>query len=126
MEEVLQWLEDLRCPTEAARKLRDAFVVKLKGYQPRCAYDTHRRRGIQIGSGAIESLHRQASLVRTRRPGTRWLQDNVLALINLRLLELVGRWDEFWRQPDLHQTLRQAFEPRSDEAKADQSERAAA
>lgn len=126
MEEVLRWLQEVRCPSEAARQLRDAFVVKLKGYAPRCAYDSYRRRGIQIGSGAIESLHRQASLVRTRRPGTRWIQDNVLAIINLRMLELVGRWDEFWTHKNLDQILCQAFEPRPDGASTAQPERDAA
>ena len=44
-----------------------------------------------------------------KRPGAGWLPETSQAVFNLRMLELVGRWNEFWDQPDLTTLLRAAF-----------------
>ena len=69
--------------------------------------------GYQIGSGAMESLHRTASQLRIKRPGPGWLPETAQAVFNLRMLALVGRWDEFWNQPDLPDRLLTAFQDAS-------------
>ena len=70
--------------------------------------------GYQIGSGAMESLHRVASQLRIKRPGPGWLPETAQAVFNLRMLALVGRWDEFWNQPALADHLVTAFQTPSD------------
>lgn len=65
----------------------------------RMDYGQLRARGFQIGSGAMESLHRTASQLRLKRPGCRWTAEAAQAILNLRMLQLCGRWDEWWRQP---------------------------
>jgi len=75
----------------------------------RTDYPTYRARGIQIGSGAMESLHRTASQVRLKRAGMRWLAENAVAILNARMVQLAGRWDDFWGQDQLAALLKPAL-----------------
>jgi len=91
----------------------DDFDKLLKYFENnvyRMDYDQYRQRGFQIGSGAMESLHRSAAQLRLKLPGARWLETTSQAIFNLRLLQLSGRWSEFWKQPDLTPLLLSAFE----------------
>lgn len=67
----------------------------------RMDYGHFRSRGFQIGSGAMESLHRTASQLRLKRPGCRWTAEVAQALLNLRMLQLCRRWNEWWDQPGI-------------------------
>lgn len=67
----------------------------------RMDYGRLRARGFLVGSGAMESLHRTASQLRLKRPGCRWTANAAQAILNLRMLQLSGRWNEWWNQPDL-------------------------
>jgi hypothetical protein len=58
-------------------------------------------RGMQIGSGAMESIHRSGSQVRLKRSGCHWTDQTAQAILNLRMLGLSGRWDEYWGQATL-------------------------
>lgn len=79
-----------------------AYVARNVG---RTDYGDLRERGFQIGSGAMESMHRTGSQIRLKRAGCRWTGEVAQAILNLRMLTLVGRWDEYWGQPDLMRTL---------------------
>jgi hypothetical protein len=98
---------------------------KLVGYLEHNAYRMDYRRcralGYQIGSGAMESLHRTGSQARLKIPGARWLPETSQALFNTRMLYLCGRWDEFWHQPGLHAMLVEVFSSRTEPA-ADQGD----
>lgn len=78
----------------------------------RMDYDILRSRGLQIGSGAMESLHRTAGQLRLKLPGARWLQETSQAVFNLRMLHLVERWAEFWNEPNLLGLIVSAFRVR--------------
>lgn len=75
----------------------------------RMEYGALRKRGFQIGSGAMESLHRTGSQLRLKLPGSRWTKESSQAIFNLRMLARVDRWAEFWNQPDLTTQLVRAF-----------------
>ena len=77
-------------------------------------YPTFRWRGFQIGSGAMESLHRTASQSRLKIPGGRWLAETSQAIFNVRMMILAGRWETFWGQPNLTTWLTRAFGPHAD------------
>jgi hypothetical protein len=85
---------------KASAALED-FYDYLSANAHRIDYLAYRARGLQIGSGAMESLHRTGSQVRLKRPGAKWLAENAQAIFDWRMLKLVGRWDEFWSQADL-------------------------
>jgi hypothetical protein len=84
---------------------KKAAVEKLLNYVAENAYRAnyvrYRLQGLQIGSGAMESVHRSGSQQRLKRPGARWLAETSQALLNWRMLRLCGRWEDFWRQPDI-------------------------
>ncbi len=79
----------------------------------RIDYERWRERGYQIGSGAMESLHRTASQMRLKVAGIRCLPETSQAILNLRMLRLCGRWDEFWSDPLLTESFVAAFTPRN-------------
>lgn len=76
----------------------EAFVAKNVN---RMNYGDMDVRGMQIGSGAMESIHRSGSQVRLKRSGCHWTDDTAQAILNLRMLGLSGRWDDYWGQADL-------------------------
>lgn len=79
----------------------ETFLAFFQANEDRIGYADLRRRGYQIGSGAMEALHRVASQARLKLPGARWLERTSRSIFALRMLVLVDRWDEFWEQPDL-------------------------
>jgi hypothetical protein len=75
----------------------------------RMDYVEYLQRGCQIGSGAMESVHRSGSQCRTKLPGARWLMTTSQAVFDIRMMQLVGKWDEFWSRPELQTQLADAF-----------------
>ena len=91
---------------EAKQKLGGYIISNVA----RMDYATYRYRGYQIGSGAMESIHRQGSQIRTKLPGASWLEYTSQAIFNVRMMRLAGNWDRFWHQQDLEEKLAPAFE----------------
>lgn len=87
----------------------DAFVQRLEELRDRMDYLGARARGMQIGSGAMESLHRTGSQLRLKLPGARWRPEAAQAILNLRCLDLAGRWGEFWSDAHLPELLDEAL-----------------
>ncbi len=85
------------------------FIDYLEKNAYRMNYLVYRSRGYQLGSGAMESLHRSASQIRLKLPGFKSLPETSQAIFNLRMLELNGRWDEFFQQPDFYDQLVEVF-----------------
>ena len=75
----------------------------------RMNYLLYRSRGYQLGSGAMESLHRSGSQIRLKLPGLKSLPETSQAIFNLRMLDICGRWDEFWQQPGFYDQLVEVF-----------------
>jgi hypothetical protein len=57
-------------------------------------YATFRRRGLPLGSGAIESAIRRVINLRLKGNGIYWKEENAEAMLVLRGLVLSGRWNE--------------------------------
>ncbi len=101
----------LRETTTHAKKRLDTLIKYVQRNLHRLHYGELRGRGFQIGSGAMESLHRTGSQVRLKRAGCRWTEQASQAILNLRMLVLSGRWEEYWSQstvPHLHALRRAA------------------
>lgn len=94
---------------DAALEATQSLLHYLGENADRMDYPSLRARGIQIGSGAMESLHRTASQVRLKRAGMRWLAENAAAILNARMVQLAGRWDDFWGQDHLAALLKPAL-----------------
>lgn len=59
-------------------------------------YPFFQQRGYPIGSGAVESAHKQVVQRRMKQAGMRWAPHHVDPLLALRDLLSNGRWDEGW------------------------------
>ena len=60
----------------------------------RLRYDCLRRRGVPMGSGAIESTIRRVINLRLKGNGIYWTEDNAEAVFQLRAAVVSGRWEE--------------------------------
>ena len=95
-------LDDVLLPLLRTVRRGKKRLLQLIAYVQRNLYRTHygelRARGFKIGSGAMESLHRTGSQVRLKRAGCHWTETASQAILNLRMLGLSGRWEDFWSQ----------------------------
>jgi len=116
---ILALLGHLKIPDGCKEALKG-----LVGYITRNAYRMDYARyikaGFQIGSGAMESLHRVASQIRLKRAGPGWLPETAQAIFNLRMMVLAGRWEAFWSQPGLAVDLVESFRENSPKNKSNQ------
>ena len=78
---------------------RDRAVAKcidcFESNRERMRYDEYRARGMQIGSGQIESSCRQMVATRFRRAGCRWSKRGANALLAVKSCWNSLRWQEF-------------------------------
>lgn len=94
---------------KAVAEAHAQLVAYIEHNAARMDFTRYRQLGYQIGSGAMESLHRTGSQARLKIPGGRWLRETSQAIFNLRMMTLAGRWRAFWDQPDITQQLAAAF-----------------
>jgi hypothetical protein len=55
-------------------------------------------KGLPIGSGKIESSHRNIIQQRMKKPGAWWKKETAEDMINLRILRAHGDWNKFWEE----------------------------
>jgi hypothetical protein len=85
-------LQRLRPTTPAVRKSLCALVRYYRENTTRMRYDEYLRLGYGIGSGAVESAHKQVVHARMRQAGMRWSEAGTQRLLALRLLLLNDDW----------------------------------
>jgi hypothetical protein len=74
----------------------EADLAYLEKHEDNCRMDyaQYRRRGLPIGSGAVESAIRRVINLRVKGPGLLWYEQNAEGMILLRAAALTGRWEE--------------------------------
>ena len=93
VDEVIARLERLvRSTPEEHRALLDAVLRYYTANRERMRYDEYLRAGYGIGSGAVESSHKQVVHARLRQAGMRWSEAGARRLLALRVLLLNGQW----------------------------------
>jgi hypothetical protein len=73
----------------------EALLAVIRYYtenRGRMRYDEYLRLGYGIGSGAVESAHKQVVHARLRQAGMRWSEDGARRLLALRVLLLNDQW----------------------------------
>ncbi len=90
IDQLAQW--GRRLPADSDYWTQLAYLEKhsLAG---RMAYTSFRRRGVPIGSGAIESAIRRVVNLRLKGNGITWYEQNAEAVLVLRASALSGRWE---------------------------------
>ena len=92
VEEVISRLRRLRPRSPEARESLEALIRYYTDNACRMRYDEYLRLGYGIGSGAVESAHKQIIHARFRQAGMRWSEAGARRLLALRLLLLNDNW----------------------------------
>ena len=91
--QVADVLAALRRQTSAGRPVQEAITYFINN-QERMRYPEYRARGIQIGSGAIESGCHHVIGARLKQAGMIWQVEGARAVATVRTWLKSGRWDE--------------------------------
>src|SRR5208337_2631493 len=97
VEQVIKRLSLLQPKTPASRKALKDLIRYYVSNQTRMRYDQYLRLGYGIGSGAVESSHKQVVHARLRQAGMRWSEAGAQRLLALRVTLLNGDWDKLDR-----------------------------
>ncbi|MBK5292888.1 MAG: ISKra4 family transposase [Acidobacteriia bacterium] len=92
VQEVIARLKRLRPKTEELREGLQSLIRYYSENAARMRYDEYLRLGYGIGSGAVESAHKQVVHARLRQAGMRWSEAGARRLLALRLLLLNDDW----------------------------------
>ncbi len=90
--DVIARLEMLEPVSDEAREALMAVIKYYTNNASRMRYDEYLRLGYGIGSGAVESAHKQVVHARLRQAGMRWSENGARRLLALRLLLLNHDW----------------------------------
>lgn len=99
VEEVIARLKRLRPKSPQLRQSLQSLIRYYSENAARMRYDEYLRLGYGIGSGAVESAHKQVVHTRMRQAGMRWSAAGARRLLALRLLLLNHNWELLDRLP---------------------------
>ena len=83
----------LKCAAAAAA-VRDEQVTYFTNQARRMAYDQYRARGLDIGSGMVESACKLVIAMREKGPGMRWQIPGAQAVAHVRVLIFNDQWPD--------------------------------
>ena len=86
---VIQTLNNLSKKTEKLKQL----IGYYKNHEKRMQYHTFKEKGLQIGSGAIESAHKDVLQKRLKLSGQRWSKKGLQQIAQLRAAYKSGKWN---------------------------------
>ena len=92
VEDVIARLKRLHPKTTELRESLAGLIRYYTENAGRMRYDEYLRLGYGIGSGAVESAHKQVIHARLRQAGMRWSEAGARRLLALRLLLLNDNW----------------------------------
>lgn len=92
VQEVIARLKRMRPKTPEMREKLQGLIAYYSANATRMQYDEYLRLGYGIGSGAVESAHKQVVHARFRQAGMRWSEAGARRLLALRLLLLNDNW----------------------------------
>ena len=84
-----------RACTGAVAVIRTEQVTYFTNQADRMAYDQYRGRGLDIGSGMVESACKYVIGAREKGPGMRWSVRGAQAVANIRVLLLNDQWHDY-------------------------------
>lgn len=92
VEQVIAQLKRLRPKTAELQQSLESLIHYYTANVTRMWYDEYLRLGYGIGSGSVESAHKQVVHARFRQAGMRWSEAGARRLLALRLLLLNDNW----------------------------------
>lgn len=94
VDEVIEILEQLEARNKGAEKLVQNVIQYYQNNKTRMQYKTYQAQGYLIGSGPIESAHRNVVQQRLKLSGQRWSEKGAQQIVNLRACKKSNRWTE--------------------------------
>jgi hypothetical protein len=94
--ELKRLLDDGTIRGEPKRKACRNVIAYYRRNQKRMRYDRYLRRGLPIGTGAVEGACRHFVKDRMEGSGMRWTISGAQAVLNLRGAYLSDHWKRFW------------------------------
>lgn len=94
VDKVISAVEKQEPKISEAEKARSNLLSYYKNNRSRMYYGTYRAKGYLIGSGAIESAHRNVVQQRMKLSGQRWSMQGAQQIVNLRAYKKSNRWNE--------------------------------
>jgi predicted RNA-binding Zn-ribbon protein involved in translation (DUF1610 family) len=95
--QVIARLKTLQTFGDEAEETLQTLVKYYTDNATRMRYDEYLRKGYGIGSGAVESAHKQVVHARLRQAGMRWSEAGARRLLALRVLLLNNSWSQLDR-----------------------------
>jgi hypothetical protein len=77
------------------------LAAYLRNQGGRLAYAEFRARGMDIGSGRVESACKHVVASRMKRSGMLWSDEGAQEILSLRTAYLNGGWDRLWADKPL-------------------------
>jgi hypothetical protein len=99
LQELSRTHKTLRSPGK--RQAIQGLCTYITNHKEQMAYDQFRARGLDIGSGLIESACKTVVQQRLKLPGARWQVAHAQRILSLRVCHLNGDWDQFWKNRPL-------------------------
>ena len=90
---VIKTLDKLSEKTEKLRQL----IGYYKNHEKRMQYHLFKEKGLIIGSGAIESAHKDVLQKRLKLSGQRWTKQGLQQMAQLRTAYKSGKWNQVIR-----------------------------
>ena len=87
---IIEKLNKLPKKTEKLRQL----IGYYNNHQKRMQYHIFKEKGLQIGSGAIESAHKDVLQKRLKLSGQRWTKKGLQQMAQLRVAYKSGKWNK--------------------------------
>jgi hypothetical protein len=89
---VIENLKQLKVSTSQGRKNRNILIEYYQSNKERMHYKSFREKGYMIGSGPIESAHRNVIQQRMKLSGQRWTMKGAQQIVNLRVERKSNNW----------------------------------
>lgn len=87
-------VEGLDVANKKLRKEKEKLLNYYKSNISRMDYPSYLKKGVLIGSGAVEAAHRTVSQKRLKLSGQRWTEKGAQNIFDLRVMKLNHRWTE--------------------------------
>ncbi len=94
IDEVIGYLDNTSLNTANQKEEYEKLLTYISNNKSKMDYPEYIRKGLLIGSGAIESAHRTVLQKRMKQSGQRWSKKGMSNMIKLRTASMSGHWDK--------------------------------
>lgn len=91
--QVIEELKSIKTNRKEAKATKEDVIRYFLEHEDRMQYKTYRQNGLLVGSGPIESAHRNVIQQRLKLSGQRWSIKGAQQIANLRVMKKSNNWE---------------------------------